>query len=102
MYCDLTAGGRFEYVRIKNIERPKNAPRFHRFVAYNLYLLLKDVVGSDKEYPTVLLRFIIDFCQLCDIELIGRQAEVLGMKDLIRAAKKQYNNQPIPYSLVKR
>ncbi len=101
LYNSLTFEGKFEYERMQKSKRPSNPPKFHNFIAYNLYLLLKDVVGSDKEYPVEFLKFIIDFCQLCDIELIGRQAEVLGMKDLIKGARKQYNNQPIPYSLVR-
>ena len=101
LHKDLTFGGRFEYERITEVERPSRAPQFHNFVVYNLYLLLKDVVGSDKEYPAEFCKFIIDFCKLCNIELIGRQLEVLGIKDLVKGAKKQYGNNPISYSLIR-
>jgi hypothetical protein len=97
----LTFDGKFEYERITKADRPSHAPQFHNFIVYNLYLLLMDVVGSDKEYSAEFCKFIIDFCKLCDIELIGRQSEVLGIKDLIKGAKKQYGNNPIPFSLIR-
>ena len=102
LHKDLTHDGEIEYVRLpKQAERPKNAPKFHYYAIYNLYLLLKDVIGSKKEYPADFCKFILDFCQLCEIELIGRQLEVLGIKDLIKGARKQYKDMPIPYSLVR-
>lgn len=82
------------------IPKPPRAPQIHNFVVYNTYLLLKDLVGSDKLYPVEFLEFIIDFCEVCEIELIGDQKNALGIKYLIRNAIKRYDNKPIPLSLI--
>ena len=99
LHEDLTNDG-VEYVRLpKQPERPKNAPSFSRYIIYNLYLLLMDVVGSDKKNPVLFRKFIIDFCKLCDVGFQKKADDKI--KDLLNSAIRHYKNMPIPYSLVK-
>ncbi len=101
LHKELTFGGKFEYRRIKETQKPSNAPSFSNFVAYNTYLLLIEVIGSDKKYPAEFLKFIIDFCELCGVLLLGRHTEVRGMMDFLKHANRQYQGNPIPFSLVR-
>ena len=82
-------------------QKPNRAPSLGNFVAYNTYRLLMDMVGSDKRYPAEFLRFIIDFCPLCEVELIKRQQTEIGMKEFLSHSNRQYRGEPIPFSLVR-
>ena len=101
LHDDLTFRGRREYSRNEEAQKPRRAPSFSNFIAYNSYLLLITTVGSDKRYPVEFLKFIIDFCQLCDTGLIERQQTAVGMKEFLSHANRQYQGEPIPFPLVR-
>jgi len=98
----FTVGGMVEFKRNeKPPKRPSNAPTFGNYVAYNTYLLLKDMVGSESKYPAEFSKFIIDLCRVCEVKLMERQTEVIGMKEYLSYANRQYKGEPIPFSLVR-
>lgn len=101
LYRDLTFGGKLEYERNEEPQKPKRAPSFSNFLAYNTYLMLIETIGADKRYPAEVLRCVIDFCKLCEVELIKRQSDVIGMKEFLSHANRQYQGEPMPFSLVK-
>ena len=101
LHQDLTFGGRFEYNLNEKPKKPTRAPSFSNFVAYNTYLLLKEVVGSKSKFPAEFSKFIIDFCELCEINLTGRHTEVIGMKEFLSNTSKNYQDNPIPVFLIR-
>lgn len=101
LHQDLTLGGRFEHERYTAPPKPNNAPSFGGFVAYNTYLLLKEVTGETVKFPTDFSNFIIAFCDLCGVELTPRQQTTVGMKEHLTHANRQYRGEPIPFSKVR-
>lgn len=98
---DLTFDGRFEYTRKEEPQKPSRAPSFANYIAYNTFLLLKDVTNSASKFPAEISRFIIGFCGQCGVKLVGRHIEVIGMKEFLSHATRQYDGKPIPFSSVR-
>lgn len=101
LHDDLTYDGQEDYDRYEKPQKPNRAPSLGNFIAYNTYLLLKDVVGSQSKFPAEFSRFIIDFCKLCQVEVTERQTTVEGMEDFLKAADRQYKGNPMPYSSIR-
>ncbi len=102
LYKAVTIDGKVEYHgQPVQEKKPSRAPSFSNFIAYNTYLLLKDRVGSERKFPAEFLKFIIEFCRTCHIELLERQRETVGMKEFLSSALRQYRGIPMPLSVVR-